>query len=167
VLRAELVFGFVLVALLLFLGLFYGRRQVRALRGLNERPALPDEEMRHERGKARRRLVSCVLLLAMAGLLTVVLALAGRADRLAEERKGLSAEEAPALSDEQRAFVRFYGWTVVAFLVLLMAVVLLAGADLWSTRRYGLKQLRKLQADRRAMIERQVLRMRQDRNGEG
>jgi len=36
--------------------------------------------------------------------------------------------------------------------------------DLWSTRRYGFRQLRRRPADRRAMIERQATRLRQERN---
>ena len=46
-----------------------------------------------------------------------------------------------------------------------MAVIFLAALDFWATRRYGLHQHRKIIADRRAMIEREVSRLRQERNG--
>jgi hypothetical protein len=54
----------------------------------------------------------------------------------------------------------------VALLVVLLAVVVLAALDLLAIRRWGLRQFRKLQADRRAMIERQASRLRQGRNGD-
>jgi hypothetical protein len=51
--------------------------------------------------------------------------------------------------------------------VVLFVVLVLAGIDVWATRRYAITQFRKIQTDRRAMIERQVIKMRQERNGHG
>jgi hypothetical protein len=161
----QIVFGVLLVAALLFLSLFYGAREVLVLRRL-PRAALPEEEWRYERGKARRRLVSCGLTLLLAVLFAVALAyLEAPAQALAEQREGLSAADAPPFSDDQRHFLRLYGGYWIAVLLVLLVVVVLAALDLWATRRFGLRQHTKLQADRRAMIERQALRLREQRNG--
>ena len=48
---------------------------------------------------------------------------------------------------------------------MLLTVLALAAVDLFSTRSYARQAYRKLQADRRAMIERQVTRLRGERNG--
>ena len=48
---------------------------------------------------------------------------------------------------------------------LLLAVIVIAFLDVRSTRRYGIRQYRQLQAERREMIEREVARMRSERDG--
>ena len=150
------VFGWLLVLALLALAGFFGWRQVAALRRLKD-DDLPDDEKGYERRKAYRRLISSALTLLLAGLLGWLLVFyEGRVDELL--REGRAAEE--------RGFLRDYIWLWVAFLLLLLAVVMLAAADLWATRRYALRQYRKLQADRRAMIEQQVGRLRRQRNGD-
>jgi hypothetical protein len=168
VLLAEIVFGSLLVGVLLALAAYYGRRQVQALRALRLDPGLPDEERRYERRKAYRRAASCVLLVVLAALLTGLLAVAAPASRLlAEEREHLGPDVASRYTEEEKAFLRFYGWGWIAFLVVLSVVLVLAAADMLSTRRYALRQFRRLHADRRAMIARQANRLRRERNGHG
>ncbi len=88
------------------------------------------------------------------------------AQQLADQRAELEQHgDTTPLSADQRNFARFYGVFFLFFLLVLMAVVFLAAFDFWATRRYGLRQHRKLIADRRAMIEREVARLRQERNG--
>jgi flagellar biosynthesis/type III secretory pathway M-ring protein FliF/YscJ len=161
----EIVFGAVLVAVLLFLSLFYGWRQVRLLRRLRHGPELPLEEGRFQHRQAWRRLSSSVLLLLLAGLLACVLAYEAQAQGLADLLGSTPPAERPELNPEQRGLVRLWGGLVVALLVVLLLVLVLAALDLWATRRYGLRQYRRLQADRRAMIERQAARLRQEGNG--
>lgn len=164
---SEIIFGSALVAGLTALGCFFGQRQWQHLRELRT-TSLPDEEMTWERRKAWRRLISSGLLLVLAVLLGMLLAVyEPAAQRLADEREGLTAEEAPPFTAEQRMFLRIWGGTWIAILLVLMTVVFLAAIDLWATRRYAQRQFRKLQADRRSMIERQMIRLRQERNGEG
>jgi hypothetical protein len=164
---AQTVFGVLLVAALLVLSLFYGWRQVRALRGLRRAPGLPDEEARYERHRGWRRLVSCALMLLLAGLLAGALAyLEGQAQRYADMQDAVAAGAPPREpTDDETRFLLLYGRYWIGLLLVLLAVVLLAALDLWATRRYGLQQHRKLAADRRAMIQRQVERMRGERNG--
>jgi hypothetical protein len=85
--------------------------------------------------------------------------------QIAEKRQAFDAESAPPIPDEDRPILRIWGWTLITFLLVLMLVIALAGIDLLSTRRYAMRQFRKLHADRRAMIEREAQRMRQQRNG--
>jgi hypothetical protein len=158
----QIVFGGLLVAVLLFLSLFYAWRQVRALRELRARPNLPAEEVHYEHGKAWRRLINCGLTLVLAGLLAMALLyLEAPAQALADRPPG-----SPPFTADQRDFVRLWGWNWIVILLVLLLVVALAGVDVWATHRYGLRQLRQLQADRRAMIERQVARLREEQ-GEG
>src|SRR5215212_6548149 len=96
------VFGWLLVAVLLGVSLFFGWRQLAALRRLKA-TTLPDEEARYERVRAYRRLVSCLLTLLMAGLLAGLLAvLEPAAHQLAVEREVFDAANAPELTPEQR-----------------------------------------------------------------
>lgn len=163
---SEVLFGSVLVVILVLLSLVFGVRQVRELRRLRGL-TLPEEEMRYERRKAWRRLVSSGLTLILAILLGGQLLLhEPDAGRLAQEREGYDATNAPAFTDEQKLFLRIWGGTWIALLLVLLAVLILAAIDLWATRRYALKQYRKIQADRRAMIQRQTARLRQERNGQ-
>jgi hypothetical protein len=162
-----IVFGSLLVVLLVALAIYFGRHQVMSLRRLRQEDGLPEEERRYERGKAQRRLVSCALLLVLAALLVVVAFDEPWTQRLAEERANFDSETAPAFTPQQKVDLQIWGGMWIAFLLVLMVVLLLAAVDLLSTRRYALRQYRKLQADRRAMIERQANRMRRDRNGHG
>jgi hypothetical protein len=163
----QTIFGGVLVVLLLGLSVFFGRLQFLELRNLRQNVnVLPAEEIRYERRKAYRRLVSSALLLVLAVLLVVLLTYESPAQQIVEQRNAL-ANDNVELTDEQKAFARTWGWMWMSFLVVLMAVIVLAGIDLMSTRLYAIRQFRKLRADRRAMIERQAQRMRQQRNGHG
>lgn len=165
---SEIAFGSLLVVLLLGLALLYGRRQWLALRRLRDESALPDEELRYERRKARRRLASCALLLVLAVLLTVLLTVFGdQAQRLADASAEAGPVETREIAAEDKVFLRRWGGTLIAFLLTLLAVLALAAVDLMETRRFGLKQYRKLQAERRAMIQRQTARLREERQGGG
>jgi hypothetical protein len=161
----EVVVGLVLAVFLLAMGLFVGLRQVAALRRLG-RESLPWEEYHYERRKAWRRLSSSVLLLLMAGLLGGLQFYAAKANQLANDRAQVAEKDRTPPTPQQKGFLRVYIGAYIAFLILLLAVLTLAALDLWATRSYGLRQYRKLSEDRRAMIQRQVNRMRQEGNGE-
>jgi hypothetical protein len=157
---SEIVVGAMLVLLLLGLSFHFGRLQFVALRKLRETPDVPIEEQRYERNKAYRRLVSCALTLLLAILLGVLLFFSDPSQRWAEQ-----ADLHREYTEEQKVMVRIWAGTWLVTLLILLLVLGLAAIDLLSTRRYGLKQYRKLQADRRAMIERQANRIRRERNG--
>ncbi len=161
----QLICVAVAIPVLLGLAFFFGLRQTAVLRRLREGPELPAEESRHQRRQGYRRLVSCMLLALLAFLLAgAQLFLEERADFwVAAPAVERPAEPTP----EQRDFVRIYGAYWLLCLVVLLAVVGLAGVDLWETRRRGLRERRKLLDDQRIMLERQMTRYRRERGGPG
>jgi hypothetical protein len=163
----EIVFGLLLVVVLLVGSLLYAWRQIRHLRRLRGQgpQGSTSEELRYDRGKARIRLVSCALTLLLAGLLAWGLVfLEDPAQRLANEREAQGWKQ---LTPEQEGFAKLYAAYWGTFLTVLLVIVSLAALDLWATRRFARSQRRRLQADQRAMIERQISRMRAEGNGHG
>jgi hypothetical protein len=163
----QIVFGAVLVVILLVIALLYGVRQLLLLRRLPLPEEMPPGEWDHQRSQARRRFVMSLLLLVLALMLAGdLLFLEVPAQQLADQREAAERQdEAPPLSDAQRNFARLYASFFILFLLVLMVVVLFAALDFWATRRYGIRQHQKLNADRRDMIEREIARLRRERNG--
>ncbi len=163
---SQILFGTLLVVALLALGAFYIWRQVRLLRRLRDRQDIPSEEDTFLRGQARRRLIGSVLMLFLATLMgAALITLEPQAQQLASDREQFTPENAPPFTPEQKTFLHWWGGLWIAILIVLLVVVIVAGADAWATRRFARRAYQKLQADRRAMIERQVARLREERNG--
>jgi hypothetical protein len=150
---AEIISGAVLALILVFVGVYFAVGQLRVLRRLRGQLDLPREETNYLRAQARRRMVSSVLLLVLALLLAGYLIFLG-------ERVTRLERDNPA----DRDFLQFFSGYSIAFLGILLTVLVLAGIDFWTIRRYGRQQYRRLQEDRRAMIERQIIRLRQERD---
>lgn len=163
----QIIFGAVLVLVLLFTSILYIVRQIMALRRLRAVEEMALEERTYLHSRARRRMVTSILLLLLGVMLAGgMVYLEEPAQRLADNQaaKEQSGDTTP-LDPEQKLFARLYGAFWILFLLVLMAVIFLAALDYWATRRYGLHQHRKIIADRRAMIEREVSRLRRERNG--
>ncbi len=163
----QVVWGVALIAALLGVSVFYAWRQGRALRELRAAEDLPAEEARYRYRQAYRRLVNCALMLVLAVLLAGTLVfLEGPTQKLADERQALldagATEPLPDATPEQQRLINNYALTWILILLVLLAIVVLAALDLWSTRKFGLQQYRQIQADRRAMIESQLARMREE-----
>jgi hypothetical protein len=163
----QLVAGVLLAATLVLVAAFYTWRQVRALRQLRRDPGPDPAEHAFRQAQAWRRLVGSGLLFVLAGLLAGALAfLEAPAQRLADERDAVrAAGSEPETTPEQRTFIRVYSAYWIVLLLVLLAVLVLGGLDLWATRAFALREHRKIQADRRAMIEDQVARLRHQRDG--
>jgi hypothetical protein len=163
----QIIFGAVLVLVLLSVAILYIVRQVLTLRRLRASEEMALEERAYLHGRARRRLVTSLLLFLLGIMLAGALVyLEAPAQRLAEEQAAKEQQgDTTPLAPEMREFAQFYARFWILFLLILMAVVLLAALDYWVTRRYGLRQHRQIIDDRRAMIEREVSRLRQERNG--
>jgi hypothetical protein len=163
----QIIFGTVLVVVLLFVAILYIVRQIQAFRRLRGAEEMPLEEHTYLHGRARRRLISSLLMfvlgIMLAGALVYLETPAQRLvdEQAAKEQQGDTTPPAP----EKRGFLQLYTSFWLFFLLILMAVVFLAALDFWATRRYGLRQHRKIMDDRRAMIEREISRLRQQRNG--
>jgi hypothetical protein len=163
----EILFGTLLVVLLLILAGFYGWRQVHSLRHLPDSQESAPEERRYLVRRAWRRLFGCGLMVLLAVMLgALMLFMEDKASELAQLGEAARARgETPRLDAEQRQFIILHGWWIIGMLVALLAILTTAAVDMLATRRFTLTQFRRIQADRRAMIERTVARMRQERNG--
>jgi hypothetical protein len=163
----QIIFGVVLVVVLLFVAILYIVRQILLLWRLRAAEEMALEERAYLHGRARRRLVTSLLLFLLGLMLAgALIYLEAPAQQLADIRDAMREQgDAAPLNAEQRMFARVYLIFWIAFLLILMAVIFLAAWDYWATRRYALRQHRKIIDDRRAMIEREVSRLRQERNG--
>jgi uncharacterized membrane protein YjgN (DUF898 family) len=157
----ERVFGALLVATLIVLAGFYSWRQVSMLRRLRGPHGLSDEEAHWRRGQARRRLIGSALMLALAALLAWAVLVVG------EHAQNLADQGPAGDTPESHHFVRLYTIVWIILLLLLLVLVILAAVDIWFTRRFSLRQQRKILAERRSMLEREVARLRERRNGDG
>ncbi len=163
----ETLFGALLIVLLLALAGYYGWRQVQTLRLLRTPEEAPPDEFRYLVKRAKRRLVGSGLMIVVAVMLGgLMIFLEGPAQELAKfSEPATSRGEEPALSPEQHQFRLLYGFWIIGLLMSLLAMLSMAALDLMATRRFSLTQRRRIQEDRRAMIERQVARLRHERNG--
>jgi hypothetical protein len=167
-LSLETTIAGVIVGVLLFLAGYYGWQQWRALRGLKKSENLLPEDRVYHRTHARRVFINCSLMVILAGLIGgwYLFGLDGKTRDLGQQAQA-EEEDAPPrpLDPEQKRFLTFSTvYWIVAMLVLLV-IVYMALLDFWAIRRYGLRHVRQIQADRRAMLERQLGLLRSERNG--
>jgi uncharacterized membrane protein YfcA len=153
-----------LILVLVGLAAYYAWRQVQTLRMLRHDDTMPPEDRRYLRNQAWRRLACSALMLVFAGLLGGSFAIEPPAQNLVNVGEAAHARnERPNLDPEQERFFHVYTLYWVTALLVLLGMMGTALYDLVAIRRFGQRHFRKLQADRRAMIERQAARLRQDR----
>src|SRR5207244_2550560 len=87
-----------------------------------------------------------------------------RADELRTEGRDAANAGAGFTVEQQRVVNLISMYWMIATLVLL-AIICLAFVDLWAIRRFGLRHIRQIQSDRRAMIEQEMANLRTQRNG--
>jgi hypothetical protein len=163
---AEVILTLTFVVVLLGLAGYFGWRQVRALSGRTAPDELGSDDRRYLRKQAVRRLFCSLLMVVFAGMLVGWLFLDARRVEYEEELKVTRQTNPDAKpSEEYHDFARLF--TVYFMVTFLMLAVMLAAAaiDFWAIARYGLSQHRRLQADRRALLEEHATRRRQERNG--
>jgi hypothetical protein len=158
----QIIFGVLLVVALLGLAFFFSWRQWLALKHLREATNLSPEDQLYTRRQIRRRLLCSVLMVVLAGMLAGHFALEERANDLANLR---GANPNHVFAPEEEQFLRFYWNYWIILLLVLLAIITIAGFDFFAIRRYGQRHYRKIQADRRAMIEGELARIRSQRNG--
>jgi len=162
---SEFVWAVIIVTGVIGLAGYFAWQQRRALRRLKEMESLHPEDRRYQRVHAGRVLICCVLMIAVAGMVGGWYAFGLDAEARQLSKQAGDQEETQHLDPSQQrslTFITFY-WIVAILLVLGMIYVALM--DIWAVRRFGLRQTRQLQADRRAMLERQIALMRTERNG--
>ena len=161
---SQIVFGIVLVVVLLAMAGFFGWRQILTLRSLRTSNIIPADERRYMRRQAWRRLTCSVIMVVIAGMLAAHFSLEPAAIALANKKANNPAEKLNAEEEHFKLVYTVY-WGIV--LMLLVAIIFLAAIDFFAIRRFGMRQYRQIQADRRAMIEGELTRIRSQRNGHG
>jgi hypothetical protein len=161
---AELIFMVILVAILLGVAGYFGWRQLLALRGMTRPDELGSGDRRYLRAQAYRRLLCSFLMVVLAGMLVCWLFfLDGRYRELFPPKE--SPEAAQVDPVEQEDFRRLFTVYWMVALLVILAMMALAIIDFVAIARYGLSQHRRLQADRRAVLEEHASHRRRDRNG--
>jgi magnesium-transporting ATPase (P-type) len=165
----QIIFGILIIVVLVSLALYYGRQQWHTLRTLRAAPEMAPGEYLFLRNQAWRRLAGSVLMLLFAGLFVGMFFLEGPAGQIVAVGETARSEtgQRPELDPDQRAFFHYYAayWTVL--MLLLLALIGLAGYELFAIRRFGVQNFRRIQEERRAMIARETARIRGQRDGQG
>jgi hypothetical protein len=163
----ELVLVALIVLVLVALAGLFGWRQWQLLRGLGH-AELSVEDRVYYRHQAWRRLAGCVLMIVLAGLLSGWYLLGFDTRTAALTVRGNSTDtvaEAVQRGAAMQRFLNLASFYVIFTLLVLLALVCVGAVDVLAIRRFGLRHYRKIQSDRRAMIEEQVSIMRSQRNG--
>lgn len=155
-----------LVVGVIALAVVFALRQVQTLRWVRLQAGLSGDDIRYYTRRSYARLVGCGLLLVLADLLAGLYSfgiLEGLDELVAAGPQAKA--EGRSLTPEQRDFVHFaYAYVGSIALVLLL---LLVGSfiDTIATRRYGMRQRKRIRDERQAMLEQQLPLLRQERSG--
>jgi hypothetical protein len=163
----ELIFAAMIVVVLLGMGGYYAWRQWQVLASLRHQDDLAPDDRAYQFAQAWRRLVGCFLMVVLAILLSASY-LIGQEDQAQKlgQAPAAGAEEAdPAADAAHRRLLGQYGKFWIVFSFILFLLVALAFWDILAIRRFGVRTYRRIQSDRRAMIEDQLARLRSQRNG--
>lgn len=160
--------AWLLVVLCFAIAGVFAWQQLRTLGRLRRETDLPVADRTYFRRQAVRRLVGCGLLIAIGGLIggSYISGQEEWVDRLGQVAP---AEEPAAADPDLQQKKRLYIWYWIAVLVLLLALVIVAAIDFFAIRSYGARHFRRLYADRKAMLEKELAELRKARgyrNGE-
>jgi hypothetical protein len=162
---SEQLLAVVIVTVLVGLAGYFGWQQVRAIKRLRQTENLHPEDRRYHRLHAGRVFICCVLMIMVAGMVGgwYILGFEGSARDLGQQATDQPANSDHLLDAAQKRSLTFFTVYWVLAILLLLAMVYVAFLDLWAVRRFGLRHMRQLQADRRAMLERQIALLRAER----
>ncbi len=160
-----MIFALFLAIVLVFLAIFSIRHQLMNWRRLGRSLHLPSDDRSYLRSQVYRRLLISLLLLTLAGFLggAYFSGIEEHADQLGQRKAADVNGERPPPAPEEKDFLRMWTAYWVTVLILLFVVLSLATIDLWSTRRYAWQQLRRIQIENRAMLERDLALYRQQK----
>jgi hypothetical protein len=159
--------AWLLVVLTVSLAVLFGRQQVHTLRALPGKSDLSPEDRTYFHRQAWRRLTGCILMVAVAVMMSVwyVNGLDAGIDALGAARDAQVAAGNHGFTPEQEAARRFYIFYVNAMLLLLLALLVLAAIDLFAIRRFAARHLRDIRDGRREMLERELAALKRERRG--
>ena len=160
-----MVMALIFAGVLLLVAVFSIYWQLQNWQGLR-RPNIPSDERRYRRNQVIMRITNGVLLLGLAGMIAGAFfsGMEQRADELGNKiRDRKEGEERPPIAPEDKEFLQDYWVYWASVLGLLFVVVTLAIIDLWATRRYAWAQMRRMQGEHRAILERDLAVYRQQK----
>ena len=141
--------------------------QVRGIRQLAGRSHVPLDESGYLRGRHRRRLI-CGSIMVAVGMMIAGAYLSGMEAKASAGRAAFNqvpvAEGGILATPEEKQFFRFWSGYWITIVGLLGVLVLLASADAWATRRYGLTILRELRDEHKARLARDLAVFRQQKS---
>jgi len=163
--------GLILAAGLVAFGVGTAARQRRTAARLREERFIPSDERAYLRGQVRRRLITSVVVVIIGGMIgfAFVSGMERRAtdiaDRAQKEKEhppagpehdpGRPPDHQPP-TDDDREFVKLWGYYWIAVLVLVFVAVCCAVHDFWATRRYWMAQYKLMKADHEAKLRRDL-----------
>lgn len=156
-------------AVVLLIAVLSIRKQLDNLKRLKRDTHVPSDDRRYLTNQAYRRIVTGVLLLGLAGMLSGAYfsGMERRAEKLGDEKRGVDEEgHKPRMAQEDKDFVRFYAIWWIGILILIFFVVSLAIVDIWATRRYAWAQLKRISSEHQAVLERDLAMYRQQKMNE-
>jgi hypothetical protein len=162
----QIIFGALLIFILLGVSCYFAWRQGRVLTSVQTED-MPGEDRAYLRRQAWLRLAGSGLMIVLAILLAASFFLEDAANELVHQGQ-MNREQGTLvpLDPEQQRFFDVYRvyWGFV--LLVLLGIIGLAAADFFAIRRYGLRQYRQIQQERKAMIENELARIRSRKNGQ-
>jgi hypothetical protein len=155
----ELTVGISLAVLLVVVAVSFAFKQRQTLARLRHDTGLSLDDRRYLYRQVVRRLLSCLLLLALAAFLVGWFFLESGFEGMEPIEPGA------AVTDSAKDSLWLRAYYVIGGLLLLMAVMALAVVDLLATARFGARHRRLLEEDRRAVLQAEVERLRRERHG--
>lgn len=159
---AGLILSFALIAF----GVGATLRQRRTWLRLREERFLPTDERAYLRGQVRRRLATAVAVAAIGAMIggSYLSGHEERATRIAERSREGPAAEPP--TDDDKEFVKRYGYFWLTILVLVCLAVTCAIFDFWATRCYWMAQYRIIRSEHEAKLRRDLAVHRQAKDND-
>lgn len=156
----EAILAGVLAALLVGVAAYFIRQQVTTLRQLKIGDPAPREDKIYLHKQVNRRLLCSLLMILLAGMLLGSLFLDDWLRGPPLDQEQIDRLEVGQLDKEKRevAGAKVVYW--VAILFLLFVMLFLAILDLMATARFGLRQHRQLESERKAILQAEVARWR-------
>ncbi len=164
-----MIFALFFAAVLLLIAVLSIRKQFGNLKRLKSDAHVPSDDRKYLTNQAYRRIVTGVLLVGLAGMLSGAYfsGMERRAEKLGDEKRVVDeGGHKPQMAPEDKDFVRFYAFWWIGILILIFFVVSLAIVDIWATRRYAWAQLKRISSEHQAVLERDLAMYRQQKMNE-
>jgi amino acid transporter len=159
--------AWLIVLVTIVLAALFARQQLRTLRTLPANPDCPPEDRTYLRRQAYRRLAGCVLMVAIAGMMSAwyLNGYDAGIDAIGAARDAQKAAGDTRLRPEHESAGRFFVYYVNTMLLLILALLIITAFDVLAIRRFAVRHSRAIREDRRAMLERELAALRREKRG--